>query len=176
MSKPRLLLIHCSNGVRPAAKHRQHGRSFRPLVIHGGARARSVPRENSWEAALELINLGFLVSHGNYLAFLQASITLFLRPTIGPILKKPARSTWKEQPRPRVPLWGQSRPCRDDCYWLPQAEVKRHAIIRATKNQPPLEWTERSATRALSDAGVPEEDKCRRADELKMGKPICCLN
>jgi hypothetical protein len=35
-----------------------------------------VPRENSWEAALELINLGFLISHGNYLAFLQASITL----------------------------------------------------------------------------------------------------
>src|SRR5713101_7315743 len=62
MSKPRLLLIHCSNGVRPAAKHRQHGRSFRPLVIHGGARARSVPREGSWEAALELINLGFLIS------------------------------------------------------------------------------------------------------------------
>jgi hypothetical protein len=76
MSKPRLLLIHCSNGVRPGAKHRPRGRSFRPLVIHGGARARSVPRENSWEAALELINLGFLISHGNYLAFLQASITL----------------------------------------------------------------------------------------------------
>ena len=76
MSKPRLLLIHCSNGVRPGAKHRQRGRSFRPLVIHGGARARSVPRENSWEAALELINLGFLISHGNYLAFLQASMTV----------------------------------------------------------------------------------------------------
>jgi hypothetical protein len=76
MSKPRLLLIHCSNGVRPGAKHRQRGRSFRPLVIHGGARARSVPRESSWEAALELINLGFLISHGNYLAFLQASITV----------------------------------------------------------------------------------------------------
>src|ERR1700724_2720138 len=73
MSKPRLLLIHCSNGVRA---DRQRGRSFRPLVIHGGARARSVPRESSWEAALELINLGFLVSHGNYLAFLQASITV----------------------------------------------------------------------------------------------------
>ena len=76
MSKSRLLLIHCSNGVLPAAKHRQRGRGFRPLVIHGGARARSVPRESSWEAALELINLGFLISHGNYLAFLQASITV----------------------------------------------------------------------------------------------------
>src|SRR5216684_3055691 len=76
MSKPRLRLIHCSNGVRPRAKHRQHGRSFRPLVIHGGARARSVPRESSWEAALKLIDLGFLISHGNYLVFLQASITL----------------------------------------------------------------------------------------------------
>jgi len=54
MSKPRLLLIHCSNGIRPGAKHRRRGRSFRPLVIHGGARARSAPRESSWEAAFEL--------------------------------------------------------------------------------------------------------------------------
>ena len=73
MSKPRLRLIHCSNGVRPRAKHRQHGRSFRPLVIHGGARERSVPRESSWEAALKLIDLGLLISHVNYLAFLRAS-------------------------------------------------------------------------------------------------------
>jgi hypothetical protein len=76
MSKPRLLLIHCSNSVRPRAKHRPHGRSFRPSVIHGGALARSAPRESSWEAAFELINLGLLVSHSNYLAFLQASITV----------------------------------------------------------------------------------------------------
>jgi len=75
MSKPRLLLIHCSNGVRPGAKHRQRG-SFRPLVIHGGARGRSVSSENPWEAALELINLAFFISHGNYLAFLQASMTV----------------------------------------------------------------------------------------------------
>jgi hypothetical protein len=75
MLKPRLRLIHCSNGVRPGAKHRQRGRSFQPLVIHGGALARSVPRESSWDAALELINLG-LISHGNYLALLQASITV----------------------------------------------------------------------------------------------------
>jgi hypothetical protein len=76
MSKPRLRLIHCSNGVRPRAKHRQHGRSFRPLVIDGGVRARSVPRESSWDAALKLIDLGFLIFHVNYLAFLQASITV----------------------------------------------------------------------------------------------------
>jgi hypothetical protein len=36
MSKPRPLLIHCSNGIRQGAKHGQRGRSFRPLVIHGG--------------------------------------------------------------------------------------------------------------------------------------------
>jgi hypothetical protein len=76
MSKPRLLLIHCSNGIRQGAKHGQRGRSFRPLVIHGGARARFAPRESSWEAAFELVNLGLLVSHSNYLAFLQASITV----------------------------------------------------------------------------------------------------
>ena len=80
MSKPRLRLIHCSNGVRPRAKHRQHGRSFRPLVVHGGARARSVPRESSWEAALKLIDLGFLIFHVNYLALLQASITVLEAP------------------------------------------------------------------------------------------------
>jgi hypothetical protein len=76
MSKPRLQLIHCSNGIRPEAKHPQRGRSFRPSVIHGGARAISAPRENSWEAAVDLINLGFLISHVSYLAFLQASLTV----------------------------------------------------------------------------------------------------
>jgi hypothetical protein len=76
MSKTRLQLIHCSNDVRPGAKHRQHVRNFRPLVIHGGARARSVGG-NSWEAALELVELGFLIAHANYLAFLAASNTVF---------------------------------------------------------------------------------------------------
>jgi hypothetical protein len=69
MSKPRLLLIHCSNGIRPGAKHRQHGRSFRPLVIDRAARA---PSESSWEAALNLINLGFLIS----ITFLQVGLTV----------------------------------------------------------------------------------------------------
>jgi hypothetical protein len=73
MSKPRLLLIHCSNDIRPGATHRQHGRSFRPLVIHGGARAKPAPSESPWEAGRRLIDLGFLISHVNYLAFLRAS-------------------------------------------------------------------------------------------------------
>jgi hypothetical protein len=73
MSKTRLQLIHCSNDIRPGAKHR-HARSFRPLVIHGGARASSVGA-SSW-AAHELVGLGFLISHANYLAFLEASITV----------------------------------------------------------------------------------------------------
>ena len=72
MSKPRLHLIHSSNGIRREAKPRQHGRSFRPLVIDGGAQARSAGA-SPWEAGLELINLGFLISHVNYLAFLEAS-------------------------------------------------------------------------------------------------------
>src|SRR4030088_159567 len=75
MSKPRLQLIHCSNDIPPRAKRRQHGRSFQPLVIHGGARARSAPRESSLETVLKLIDLGFLVHQLNYLAFLQASLT-----------------------------------------------------------------------------------------------------
>jgi hypothetical protein len=75
MSKTRLQLIHCSNDIRPGAKHRRRARSFRPLVIHGGARARSVGGSSS-ETALELVGLGFLISHANYLAFLEASITV----------------------------------------------------------------------------------------------------
>jgi len=76
MSKPRLQLVHCSNDIRPQAKPRRHGRSFRPLVIHGGACARSVPRENSGEAALDLFDLGLFNFFGNYLAFLQVSRTV----------------------------------------------------------------------------------------------------
>jgi hypothetical protein len=70
-------LVHSSNDIGLGAKPQRHGRSFRPLVIHGGARAKSAPRESAWKAALELIDLGFLISHGSYLAFLQASITVF---------------------------------------------------------------------------------------------------
>jgi hypothetical protein len=78
MSKPRLQLIHNSNGDRAGVKRRQSGSGFRPYVIDGGAR--SVPGLGSWEAALELIDLGFLVCHGNYLAFLEASTAVFGRP------------------------------------------------------------------------------------------------
>src|SRR5260370_17353487 len=72
MSKPRLQLIHCSNDIPPRAKHRRHGRSFRPSVIHGGARARSAPRESSLETVLKLINLAFFFPHLTYLASLLA--------------------------------------------------------------------------------------------------------
>jgi hypothetical protein len=71
MSKPSLQLIHSSNGVRPGAKRRQTGRCFRPLVIDGGVR--SVPSVRSWEAELEIIDLGFLAFYRIYLAYLEAS-------------------------------------------------------------------------------------------------------
>src|SRR5690349_13792536 len=74
MSKPRLQLIHCSNGIRPRAKRRQNGRSFQPLVIDGGVK--SALAEHSWETALALFNLGLHVCHGNYLAFLEASMII----------------------------------------------------------------------------------------------------
>jgi hypothetical protein len=41
------------------------------LVIQGGR-----ARKSLWQAALELIDVGFFISHGNYLACLQASITV----------------------------------------------------------------------------------------------------
>jgi hypothetical protein len=78
MSKPSLQLIHCSNGIRPGAKHRQNGRSFRPLVIDGGVK--SAPSAHSWDAALELFNLGVLACYGNYLALLQANMTVLNGP------------------------------------------------------------------------------------------------
>jgi hypothetical protein len=74
MSKPSLQLIHCSNGIRAGATRRQNGRSFRPLVIDGGVK--SAAGAHSWEAALELFNLGVLVCYGNYLAFLEANMTV----------------------------------------------------------------------------------------------------
>ena len=74
MSKPSLQLIHCSNGIPPGARRRQNGRSFRPLVIDGGVR--SVPGARSWQTALELFGLGLLVFYGNYLAVLEANMTV----------------------------------------------------------------------------------------------------
>jgi hypothetical protein len=74
MSKPRLQLVHSSNGIRPETGHPQGGRGFRPLVIPGGARTKSTPGENAWEVAFQLIDFGIL----NYLAFLEAS-TMVLR-------------------------------------------------------------------------------------------------
>jgi hypothetical protein len=78
MSKPSLQLIHCSNDIRPEAKCRQNGSGFRPHVIHGGAR--SAPGVGSWEAALELVDFGFLACYENYLAFLEASAAVLGGP------------------------------------------------------------------------------------------------
>ena len=71
MPKPRLQLIHCSNGIQPGAKRRPDSSGFRPFVIPGGVQSR--PGERSWDAALGLIGLGFLASYANYLALLEAS-------------------------------------------------------------------------------------------------------
>jgi hypothetical protein len=76
MLKPRLRLVHSSNGTEPREVRRSRDRSFRPLVIQGGARAKFAPGESSWEAALELINLGLLASCRNYAAFVQASMAV----------------------------------------------------------------------------------------------------
>lgn len=78
MSKPCLQLIHCSDGIQPGAKRRQHGGSFQPFAIDGGVR--SVPGEHSWQAALELFGLGFLVFQQSYLAFLEANMTVLNGP------------------------------------------------------------------------------------------------
>jgi hypothetical protein len=76
MPKPCLRLVHSSNGARLGMLYRPRDRSFRPLVIKGGARAKSGLAESSWEAALNLFNLGVLASCHNYVAFLQTSIAV----------------------------------------------------------------------------------------------------
>lgn len=78
MSKPSLQLVYRSNGIPPEAKRRQNDGGFQPFVIHGGLS--SAPGERSWEVALELIDLGFSVFFGNYLAFLEASTTVLRGP------------------------------------------------------------------------------------------------
>jgi len=78
MSKPSLQLVHRSNGIPPGAKRRQNGGGFRPFVIHGGVS--SAPGERSWQAALELVDLGLFVFYGNYLAFLEASTAVLGGP------------------------------------------------------------------------------------------------
>ena len=40
----------------------------------------SISGEHSWEAAIELIGLGFLVSYANYVALLEASTTVLADP------------------------------------------------------------------------------------------------
>ena len=76
MPKPRLRLVHSGNGTRLGLVYRPRDRSFRPLVIKGGARAKSAPTESSWEAAFNLFNLGILAACHNYVAFLQTSIAV----------------------------------------------------------------------------------------------------
>jgi hypothetical protein len=75
MSKPCLLLIHCSNVLR-RRKDKCAVKNFRPLVIHGGDRATSDLKASSWELAFQLAELGLLISNRNYIAVLQASLAL----------------------------------------------------------------------------------------------------
>ena len=75
MPKARLHLILCSDDIGPEARRRRSDRSFRPSVIDGGKRATAVSAADPWQAALELFDLGLLVSRTNYLAFVAASLT-----------------------------------------------------------------------------------------------------
>jgi hypothetical protein len=78
MSKPSLQLVHRSNGIPPGAKRRQNDGGFRPYVIYGGVS--SAPADRSWQTALELADLGFFAFYGNYLALLEASMTVLGGP------------------------------------------------------------------------------------------------
>jgi hypothetical protein len=86
MPRPRLQLVHSSNGTQPGADRRLRTRGFRPSVIQGSGRAKSAPGEISWDAPLKLMNFGVLASCRNYMAFLQLSMAV-LEAAIEPILK-----------------------------------------------------------------------------------------
>ena len=76
MSRPRLQLVHSSNGTQREADRRQRDRSFRPSIIQGSVQAKSAPGDISWDAPLKLMSLGFLASCRNYMAFLQVSMAV----------------------------------------------------------------------------------------------------
>ena len=76
MPRPRLQLVHSSNDTQPEADRRQRNRSFRPSVIQGSGRAKSALGEISWDAPLKLMNLGFLASCHNYVAFVQVGLAV----------------------------------------------------------------------------------------------------
>jgi hypothetical protein len=76
MPRPRLQLVHSSNGAQPGADRRPRTRGFRPSVIQGSGRAKSAPGEIAWDAPLKLMNLGFLASCHNYVAFVQVGLAV----------------------------------------------------------------------------------------------------
>jgi hypothetical protein len=73
MSKPRLLLVHCSTIFQPR-KDKSEIKHFRPLLIRGSDRETPDLKASSWELAFQLAELGMLVSSRNYLALFQASM------------------------------------------------------------------------------------------------------
>jgi hypothetical protein len=56
MSKLHLLLIHCSNILRPR-KDKRDGKNFQLLVIHGGDRSTTDFTASSWALASQLVEL-----------------------------------------------------------------------------------------------------------------------
>jgi hypothetical protein len=75
MSKPRLLLVHCSTILQPR-KDKSEVKNFRPFLIRGRDRGTPDLKASSWELAFRLAELGMLVSSRNYLALLQASMVV----------------------------------------------------------------------------------------------------
>jgi hypothetical protein len=72
MSKTHLRIIHCSSNPRPKTISKLHGRSFTPRVINGHDRPATNLCECSWTLTLRLVELGLLISDGNYRWFLLA--------------------------------------------------------------------------------------------------------
>ncbi len=74
MPNTRLHLILCSDDVEPETRRQRGERSFQPSVVDGGKQTTSVPADNPWTDLLDFFDLGVVVSHASYLAFLKASL------------------------------------------------------------------------------------------------------
>jgi len=74
MSRPHLLLNHCSNKTRTRKGSKPHGGSFRPRVIDRLDRSATEIGECSGMFAFRLIELGLLISDRSYAVLLQASL------------------------------------------------------------------------------------------------------
>jgi hypothetical protein len=74
MSQP-YLVVHCSDRVRPKAKHGSIASTFQPMVIQGSRNANR--EENPWSFSFQFIETGPANLLQEYLSLLVGMVILF---------------------------------------------------------------------------------------------------